>query len=208
MSERRGLWSPLSSPWVYEVFHHLIGARRWLKQFTSDVIKPRSGDRVFDIGCGPGALLRCLPAGTTYVGFDHNQAYIERARLVNGDRGEFICGDVGNFASHALAPADIAVAIGILHHLDDDLATLMLHATADALKPGGRLITADPCFHPEQSSLQRFVVSNDRGMHVRPLERYVELVSTVFPQVKTTFQRGHFPFPHSICIIQAMRGAA
>jgi len=31
MSERRGLWSPLSSPIVYELFHHLIGARRWLQ---------------------------------------------------------------------------------------------------------------------------------------------------------------------------------
>jgi SAM-dependent methyltransferase len=193
---------------VYEALHHLIGARRWLRRFTDDVVRPRSGDRVFDIGCGPGALLRCLPAGTVYVGFDRNEAYIERARRMNGDRGEFICDDVGNFASHDLAPADIAVAIGILHHLDDDLAASMLRATANALKPGGRLITVDPCFHPEQSALQRFVVSNDRGMHVRPFERYVELADGVFPQAKATFQRGHIPFPHSICIMHAMRGLA
>jgi 2-polyprenyl-3-methyl-5-hydroxy-6-metoxy-1,4-benzoquinol methylase len=208
MSERHGLWSPLSSPWVYEAFHHLIGARRWLKRFTNDVIRPRSGDRIFDIGCGPGALLRCLPAETAYVGFDRNEAYIKRARRMNSDRGEFICDDVGNFASHALAPANIAVAIGILHHLDDERASSMLRAAANALKPGGRMITADPCFHPEQSALQRFVVSNDRGMHVRPFEQYVELVGAVFPEAKATFQRGHVPFPRSICIMQAMRGLA
>ena len=39
MSERGGLWSPLSNPTVYEAFHHLIGARRWLRQFTRDVIR-------------------------------------------------------------------------------------------------------------------------------------------------------------------------
>jgi SAM-dependent methyltransferase len=206
MSERRGLWSPLSSPIAYEVFHHLIGARRWLQRFTDEVIRPRSGDRVFDIGCGPGALLRCLPQTTSYVGFDRNEAYIERARRMYGGRGEFICDDVGNFAAHALAPADIAVAIGILHHLDDNLASAMLRATANALKPGGRLITADPCFHPEQSAIQRFVVSNDRGMHVRAYYRYVELAGAVCPKPKAAFQGGHVPFPYSICITEAARG--
>jgi SAM-dependent methyltransferase len=205
MSERRGLWSPLSSPIVYELFHHLTGARRWLQRFTDEVIRPRSGDRVFDVGCGPGALLSCLPATTSYVGFDRNESYIEYARRMHGDRGEFICDDVGNFARHAVAPADIAVAIGILHHLNDYLASGLLRATAIALKPGGRLITADPCFHPEQSALQRFVVSNDRGMHVRPFDRYVELASAVFPELKTMFERGHWPFPHSICVMQAVQ---
>jgi SAM-dependent methyltransferase len=205
MSERRGLWSPLSSPIVYEFFHHLIGARRWLQRFTDEVIRPRSGDRVFDIGCGPGALLRCLPETTSYVGFDRNEAYIGRARRIYGVRGEFICDDVANFASYALAPADIAVAIGILHHLDDNLASGLLQTTANALKPGGRLITVDPCFHSEQSAIQRFVVSHDRGMHVRPYDRYVELAGAVFPEPKAVFQRGHVPFPHSICIIHAAR---
>jgi hypothetical protein len=89
--------------------------------------------------------------------FDRNEAYIERARRMHGARGEFICDDVGHFARHALGPADIAVAIGILHHLDDNLASGML------------------------------------------------LVDTVFPEPKDVFQRGHVPFPHSICIIAAAR---
>lgn len=72
MSERRGLWSPLSHPLVYEAFHHLIGARRWLKQFAQQTIRPRSGDTVLDIGCGPGALLRYLPPPVAYIGFDRN----------------------------------------------------------------------------------------------------------------------------------------
>jgi SAM-dependent methyltransferase len=205
MNERDGLWLLLSSPLVYECFHHLIGARRWLKRFTLDVIQPRDGDRIFDIGCGPGALLNFLPATTTYVGFDHNELYISRARRLHRNRGEFICDDVGNFDRHGLQPADIAVAIGILHHLDDALAARMLQATATSLKPGGRLVTVDPCFHPDQSTLQRFVVSNDRGMHVRQFERYIELARMEFPETRAHFQHGHLPFPHSICIMQAAR---
>src|SRR5262245_40104456 len=140
MSERGGLWSPLAHPFVYEAFHHLIGARRWLRQFASDVIRPRARDRVLDVGCGPGALLACLPGGTAYVGFDHNPAYIERARRVHRGRGEFICDDLANFARYGLARVDVAVAIGVLHHLDDRLALGLLREVAGVLNPGGRLI--------------------------------------------------------------------
>jgi SAM-dependent methyltransferase len=207
MSERRGLWSPLSKPWVYEAFHHLIGARRWLKQFADEVISARGYDRVLDIGCGPGALLRCLPETTAYVGFDRNPFYIERAKRTYGSRGEFICDDVSNFANHRLAPADVAVAIGILHHLDDGLASQLLRSIAHALKPGGRLITVDPCFHPKQSRLRRFIVSKDRGMHVRPFERCVSLCGEVFPEPKATLT-GNFLFRSSICVTQSTRDVA
>lgn len=207
MSERRGLWSPLSSPWVYEAFHHLIGARRWLRRFAQETIRARDGDRVLDIGCGPGALLRYLPHAI-YIGFDRSEAYIARARSAFRGRGTFICDDVRNFSTHDLPPVDIAVAIGILHHLDDETALDLFRSVAATLKPDGRLITADPCFHPDQSVLQRFVVSNDRGMHVRPYQRYGELCRTVFPATKAQFQRGHVPFPYSACImVTEMRSA-
>jgi|RhiMetdeSRZDD1v2_1073273.scaffolds.fasta_scaffold97316_4 SAM-dependent methyltransferase len=207
MSERRGLWSPLANPLVYEAFHHLIGARRWLKRFADNVICVQRGERLLDIGCGPGALLRYLPEWTTYIGFDRNPSYIQRAKRTYGSRGEFICDDVSNFTSHALAPTDIAVAYGILHHLDDELACHLLRSVANALKPGGRLITVDPCFHARQSVLQRLIVSNDRGMHVRPFEQYVDLCGEAFHKPEATYQNGHIPFPHSICIVQATRAS-
>jgi cyclopropane fatty-acyl-phospholipid synthase-like methyltransferase len=206
MSERRGLWSPLANAIVYEAVHHVTGARRWMKRFARETIRARDGERVLDIGCGPGALLRYLP-GVTYVGLDRNQANIERAKRTYGARGTFICDDVGNFARHALAPVDVAVAIGILHHLGDDLALNLLRATARALKPGGRLITVDPCYHREQSPVQRLVVSCDRGLHVRPFERYVNLCGSVFPEPKATFRRGHFPFPYSTCTVETVAPA-
>lgn len=114
---------------------------------------------------------------------------------------------VGNFAVYTLAPADISVAIGLLHHLDDELALETPKAIAAALKPGGRLITVDPCFHSDQSTLQRLVVSNDRGMHVRQFERYAELARPIFPQPTADFWHGHFPFPHSICVMQTRKAS-
>lgn len=205
MSERRGVWSVMANPVVYEAFHTLIGARRWMRRFVNDTIRVQDGERLLDIGCGPAALLRYLPR-VTYIGLDRNVMSIERAKRTYGSRGTFICDDVENFDKYELPPVDVAVAIGILHHVDDDVALKLLHATAATLKPSGRLITVDPCFHREQSIIQRLVVSADRGRHVRPFDRYVELCSAVFREPKAAFQCGHVPFPHSICIMQSAVG--
>jgi SAM-dependent methyltransferase len=205
MAERAGLWSPLEIPWVYVTFQHLIGARRWYKKFAAEVVGARPGERLLDIGCGPAPLLRYLPQGVAYFGLDRNRKYISQAQSWYGDRGTFICGDVDNFHAHDLQPVDIAVLIGVLHHLDDDLATGILRAIAGTLKAGGRLVTADPCYHAAQSTIQRFVVAHDRGMHVRPFERYLQLAKPAFPEAQATFRCANFPFPYSHCIMQAVR---
>jgi SAM-dependent methyltransferase len=202
VSERTGVWSILSNPWVYEGFHHLIGARRWLCQFADGVIRAGAGTCVLDIGCGPGALLRYLPTAT-YIGLDRNKDYIDRAKRVFGGRGTFICDDVANFAKYSLPQVDVAVAIGLLHHLDDSLAIDMLRATKATLKPEGRLITVDPCYHPRQSAIQRFVVGSDRGIFVRRFTDYQALCSRVFGEVTADWQGRHLPFPASMCVLQA-----
>lgn len=205
MSEDRGgVWRLLTNPAVYEAVQHLAGARRWLRRFARDTIGARPGDCILDIGCGPGALLNYLPR-VTYIGLDRNTSYIAQAKQVYGDRGNFICDDVANFGDHGFPLADVAVAIGLLHHLDDVRSKELLSAVVATLKPRGRLITADPCFHTGQSPIIKFVVAHDRGQNVRTFDRYGELVGSVFPQTRMSLDSGHFPFPHSVCVVEATR---
>jgi hypothetical protein len=89
-------------------------------------------------------------------------------------------------------------------NLDDERASSLLCAIGSALKSGGQVLAVDPCFHPWQSAIQRLVVKSDRGMHVRPFE----LFGGVFSAPRAMFQQGTFPFPHSICIVQATRALA
>jgi SAM-dependent methyltransferase len=202
--DRSGIWRLLTNPMVYEAVQHLAGARRWLRKFARDTIAARPGDCVLDIGCGPGALLDNLP-DVTYIGLDRNESYIAQAKRIHRSRGNFVCDDVANFGQLGFPPVDVAVAIGLLHHLDDGLSRKLLSAVMATLKPGGRLITADPCFHDGQSPIIRFVVSHDRGQNVRPFDQYGELVRSVFPHTRMSLDSSHFPFPHSVCVVEATR---
>jgi SAM-dependent methyltransferase len=201
MAERHGIWRILANPLIYEAVQHVVGARRWLRRFAAETIRAKSGDRVLDVGCGPGALLGYLPA-VTYIGVDRNEAHIEQARRTHGSRGRFICDDVVNFDAAEYAPVDIAVAIGLLHHVDDGTARQLLSALASTLAQGGRLITADPCFHAAQSPVIRAVVAMDRGQHVRRFDHYRELVAACMSGAQASLTTGHLPFPHAVCVVE------
>jgi SAM-dependent methyltransferase len=204
MSERGGVWSILEHPRVYEALAVLSGVRRFMKQFTETTIRAKDGDTVLDIGCGPGALLDFLP-DVDYVGIDYSERNIAYAKAKHGRRGHFICDDVANLSRHQLPAFDIAIAYGLLHHIDDDAVLHALRAMADALKPGGRLVAIDPCYDPAETFVQRFVNSRDRGKRVRQMAHHLALCRSVFPDLQTSVASGYLPFPQFACVIQARR---
>lgn len=46
MHERTPRFVVPAKPFVYQAFHHLIGAPIWLKRFTNEVIRPRPPEAV------------------------------------------------------------------------------------------------------------------------------------------------------------------
>ena len=67
------------------------------KTVVRDHIKPRDGETVLDIGCGPATMLPYL-GQVTYTGIDLNPAYIETAKTQFGDRGTFVSLSVDDMA--------------------------------------------------------------------------------------------------------------
>ena len=153
---------------------------------------------ILDIGCGPADILAYLP-DVNYWGFDISEAYIERARNASGRGGVFIANNFRSMTSTDCRGSIVALAIGLLHHLDDPVALNVLQLAHQALKPGGRLLTVDPCWIPRRvlSHVFWFGTIADRTCGTR--EEYEALALKVFkaPKVAVSHQ-AWIPYTHCI----------
>ena len=198
-----GVRSVLRVSWIYSAFQNLMGARQGWLRFVNEHVRPVAGDRILDIGCGPADILDYLPE-VDYWGFDVSAAYIETAGRKFGGKGTFRCGDLTMEELVQMPKFDIVTASGVLHHLDDVKAEGVFRIAYQALKPGGRLATVDPCFTAGQNPIARFLISCDRGQNVRSPEGYVQLAGRIFPDVNIRIQHKAW-IPYTQCYVNCTR---
>ena len=195
-----GLRSVLSMPSVFRAYQRLVGARAFKRSVIVTHLRPRPGDRVLDLGCGPGDVVDDL-SGVEYVGLDVSERYIGDARRRFGPRASFTVADVVDVDAEDLGEFDLVHAHGLLHHVDDTVASRVCALAAEVLVPSGRFVTADPCFDPDQSRLARFTVAKDRGQEVRTAEDYRALAARSFAHVDAVVDHSPLHIPHTAAVL-------
>lgn len=192
-----GIHAILSKPAIYNLFQNAMGAVKVRRDFVRDFVKPTKNIRILDIGCGTAEILHCLPADIEYWGFDISPQYIEAAKECFGSRGHFHCGLIDSEMLHAMPKFDVVLAIGVLHHLDDDEVHSLFALARAAMKDDGRMVTLDPCFSEDQNPIARFLISKDRGQNVRVAEGYRALATASFGKIKGLVRhRAWIPYTH------------
>ena len=198
-----GLRAVLSDSRTYDFFQDLMGAQSIRQGLVLNYVRPLPGCRILDVGCGTARILDYLP-DVEYYGFDMSQQYIDDASQRYGARGHFNCALVEQAVLDRLEPFDIVMAIGVLHHLNDEQAGRLISLAYFALREGGRLVTIDPSYADDQSHFSRFLVSRDRGQNDRDLAGYSSLANSVFSNtVATVKHRAWIPYTH--CIMECTK---
>lgn len=195
----------LSHSGVYDAFQTLVGAAPARRRISSDYFRAHAGMTVVDVGCGTADTLDFLPPGVRYYGFDLAQPYIDTARARFGNRGTFQCADVTLLGPDDLPQCDLAIAFGVLHHLDDGGARNLLGHLYDRLAPGGRLVTIDPAFQEGQSKLARAIIRRDRGQNVRTADGYLALASLHFSSRAVVVRHDLLRIPYTHAILECTK---
>lgn len=198
-----GLRSVLAIPAVYSAFQRVLGADQVRTYFTEKFIRPFAGCSILDVGCGPADMLEYF-TDVDYWGVDISESYIHKAEKKYGVKGKFFCQELTAFEVDNLPQFDIVLALGVLHHLDNEAAVKVIQLANKALKLGGRLLTLDPCFESAQNPIARFLVKNDRGQNIRNKTEYLSLASTVFnsPRIEIYHKNG---IPYTHCFMECIR---
>ena len=190
-----GIRAIFSHPFVYDGFQNLMGASGIRRELVRDFIRPISGMRVLDIGCGTAEIVRYLPEDVEYWGYDISASYIDAAKRRLGTRGHFHCGLLGESEVDKLPSFDVVTGFGLLHHMDDIDAIELFKLAKRALKVEGRVVTMDPCFVPNPNPIAQFLISRDRGQNVRTAEGYGKLPGSHFSRIDGAIRhRGHVPY--------------
>jgi SAM-dependent methyltransferase len=160
----------LENPVVFELQQRLCNNYSAILGEFSDILG-QGGRRIIDIGCSTGACASSVidMRMNNYVGIDIEPRYIEAAAS-RSPRGSFYVMDArkmpfpdGSF--------DLAMFIGVMHHMDNELVKDCLREVQRVLKSDGRVIVAEPVF-TRGRWLSTLLLKLDRGRNIRDEPHY------------------------------------
>ena len=118
---------------LYEARHNFV----WrMGEGVVQLLEPRAGERILDLGCGPGQLTKKISeSGAQVVGVDSSPSMIGQARQ-NFPELKFVLQDAAAMTFDN--EFDAVFSNAALHWMLDPAA--VVKAVAKALKPGGRFV--------------------------------------------------------------------
>jgi SAM-dependent methyltransferase len=161
----------LDSPVVY---------RLWQAPFAAQKLRPviESGDieisgSVLDVGCGPGTNVKAFGRVQRYLGIDLNEAYVDFAQ--RRYEREFRVADVTEGIEGG-EQFDLVLMNSLMHHIDDQGASVLLDSLQGVVAPGGVVHVLDLVLPPD--GVARAMAQADRGEFPRTPEGWKALIAS------------------------------
>jgi ubiquinone/menaquinone biosynthesis C-methylase UbiE len=196
-----GAYRMITIPAVYRMLAFSLGADRAIARYVDDVLQPKAGINILDVGCGPANILSYLPS-VDYTGIDMNEKHIAFARQRYGDHGRFIVGNAADDLKQEDKAFDLINVSALLHHLADGEAVSLFRSLKRLLKANGRIITIDNVWLPKQRVVVKLINKLDSGTNIRTPEGYLKLLNGLGFDIQTRLFNDllRIPYDHFVMI--------
>lgn len=196
-----GLRGILKYSVMYDFFLRIIGYHNAMKILSDEYILAKYGQKILDVGCGSSLILNWLPDDIIYSGYDLNNNYISHNQK-KYPQHNFYCNRVSDMAIVENNSYDIAIAISLIHHINDLEVGDLFDSVHKALKPGGRFVTYDPVWTYSEGKIEYLIKKNDRGQHIRDSQQLLKFASKDFNGVDIHIRKNMgWYFPATVAIM-------
>jgi ubiquinone/menaquinone biosynthesis C-methylase UbiE len=188
-----------------------------IDQWTTDLLQPRAGMNILDIGCGAGKLCFLFDDYTKgaakITGGDFSEELLDKARARNKERGtniEFQFLDFNQPFEFADNTFDLCTSAFAIYYASDlDFTFGEAHRV---LKPGGRLFVSGPL--PENKQMFYDIIREATNATIPPMPGSSRFKGDIFSTIdrifaKTELQtfKNHLTFPEVAPFIEYVRAS-
>lgn len=164
MSSEKSFTPALGYCWLTPIYDLVVAVLTrenvWRQQLVRQ-IRPTSGDRAVDIGCGTGSLSKLIKQqapGATIVGVDPDPTVLQRASRKASSADVEVAWQAGFLTTELIreiGSATKVVSSLVLHQTPLKDKQLILDGAFELLEPGGELHIAD--YGQQYSGIMRFL---------------------------------------------------
>lgn len=164
----------LAVPLFFELQQRFCNTYQEVRAEFDEHLSPGGLD-ILDVGCSTGTCSGQIIdlERNRLLGVDIEPAYVARAAAVYPG-GNWIAMDARNMGLRD-SSIDVAMFVGVLHHMSDDLIRDCVRDIRRVLRPGGVMLVAEPVFTPGKW-LSNALLHLDRGKYIRDADGYLDLL--------------------------------
>ena len=171
--------------------HEKYGARD-IDRWTTEVLQPKPGMKILDVGCGAGKQCFLYSDFTErkaeIIGGDLSQDLLDRARAKNGERGDHVKFEVLDFNKRFDFPDNtfdlVSSAFAIYYANNMEFTFGEAHRV---LKPGGRLFVTGPL--PENKQMFYEIIREATTKPIPPMPGSSRFKSEIYQAIESKFSR-------------------